>query len=97
MPMVIPPMDINLIEAHELPEVKAALTSGIRELESVRDSVMASHKTMEVDTLLHVSNRLPRLEAATRWYGTAAIAVGTMLAIVAVYLTTRRALRCFAK
>jgi hypothetical protein len=58
---------------------------------------MASHKTMEVDTLLLVSNRLPRQEAAPRWYGTTAIAVGTTLAIVAVYLTASRALRSFAK
>jgi hypothetical protein len=36
MPMVIPPMDIPVIEAHKIPEIKAALTLGIRELESVR-------------------------------------------------------------
>jgi hypothetical protein len=90
-------MDIPVIEAHEIPKVKAAHTSGIRELESVMDSVLASQKTMEVDTLLHVSNCLPRLKAAPRWYGIAAIAVGTTLAIVAVYLTARRAHRCSAK
>jgi hypothetical protein len=97
MPMVLPPVDIPVIGSHEMPEVKAALTSGIRELESVRDSVMTSRKTMEVDTLLHVSNRLPRLETAPRWYGTAAIAVGTTLAMVTVYLVARRAHRRFAK
>jgi hypothetical protein len=52
-------MDIHVIEVHEIPEVEAALTSGFRELESVRSNVLASRKTMEVDTQLHVSNPLP--------------------------------------
>jgi hypothetical protein len=97
MPLVIPPMDIPVIEAHEIPEVEAALTSAIRELESVRSNVLASRKTMEIDTLLHVSNRLPSQEAPLHWYETAAIAVGTTLVIVVVYMTIRRAPRCFAK
>jgi hypothetical protein len=90
-------MDIPVLEAHEIPEVEAAITPGIREPESVRSNVLASRKTMEVDTLLHVSNRLPRQEAASHWYETAAIAVGTTLGIAAVYLTIRRAPRCLAK
>jgi hypothetical protein len=97
MPLVIPPMDIPVLEAHEITEVAAALSPGIGELESVRSNVLASRKTMEVDTLLYVSNRLPTQEAASHWYETTAIAVGTTLGIVAVYLPIRRAPRSLAK
>jgi hypothetical protein len=57
-PLIYAPLDIPIINSHELPGVKAALTSGLSELEQITDSVQASRKTWEVDTLMRVSNKL---------------------------------------
>jgi hypothetical protein len=37
--LIFPPMDVPIIDAHELPDVKAALTSVIGKLEQIRDRV----------------------------------------------------------
>jgi hypothetical protein len=90
-------MDVPIIEAHELPDIKAALTSGIGDLERMRDSAQASRKNLEVDTLLHVSNSLPTQTVTSHWHTTAATAIGSLLVIVILYLALREAPKCSAK
>jgi hypothetical protein len=90
-------MDVPIIETHELPDIKAALTSGIGELQRIRDSAQAFQKTLEVDTLMHVSNRLPSQTVTSQWHTTAAVAIGSVLVIVILYLAIREAPRCSAK
>jgi hypothetical protein len=57
-PLVYAPLDVPIINSHELPDFKAALTSGISELERIKDRIQASRKTLKVDTLMHVANTL---------------------------------------
>jgi hypothetical protein len=93
-PVIFPPLDVPIIDAHELPDVKAALTSGIGELERLRDNVQASQKTLEVDTLMHVSNKLQLQTVTSYWPTTAAATIGSLLVIVILCLVIREAPRC---
>jgi hypothetical protein len=97
MPLIFPPMDVPIIEAHELPDIKAALTSGSGELERIRYKAQASQKTLEVDTLMHMSNRLLTQPVTSHWHTTAAAAIGSLLVIVILYLVIREAPKCPVK
>jgi hypothetical protein len=96
-PLVYAPLDIPLLNSSELPDVKAALTSCISELERIKDRIQASRKTLEVDTMLHVANTLQPPTIALHWPTTKAATIGCLLVIVIMYLVIREAPKCSVK
>jgi hypothetical protein len=89
-PLVYEPLEIPIINPHELPDVRAVLTSGIIEQERIKDRIKVSLKTLDVDTLLHVVNRLQPPTTNPHWSNT----TGSLLMIVILYLVLREAPKC---
>jgi hypothetical protein len=50
-PLLYAPQDIPILNSHELPDVKVALSSGINELERIRHHLLTSQKILDVDTV----------------------------------------------
>jgi hypothetical protein len=85
-PLVYAPKDIPILNSHELPDVKVALSSGINELERIRDHFQTSQKILDVDTLLHVKNTVQPQTTASHWPVIAAATLGTLMTVLILYL-----------
>jgi hypothetical protein len=96
-PLVYAPQNIPILSSHELPDVKAALSSGISELEQIKDRLQMSQKILEVDTLLHVKNMLQPPTTVSHWSTITAASLGTLMMILILYLMIKKALKCPVK
>jgi hypothetical protein len=93
-PLVYAPLGVSIINSHELPDVKAALTSGISKLERIKYRIQASRKTLKVDKLMHVANMLQPQTITSHWPKTTAATLGYLLTVVLVYLVIRKVQKC---